>query len=97
VSLDGAPGGEDAADPAVPVEEQAISRLEADRVWHAVDALPDAQRTAVVLRHGGDLPIAAIAARMNRTEGAVKLLLNRGMAGIRERLRATNPDGGATS
>ncbi len=96
VSLDGAPADREAVDPAAPVEEQAISRVEADRVWRAVDALPDAQRTAVVLRHGGDLPIAAIAARMNRTEGAVKLLLNRGMAAVREQLRGAEPEEGGS-
>jgi RNA polymerase sigma-70 factor (ECF subfamily) len=87
VSLDGAPATLDTPDPAVPVDEQAIDRMEAARVWRAVDALPEAQRTAVVLRHGGDLPIADIAARMSRTEGAVKLLLNRGLATVREQLR----------
>ena len=79
----------DAADLGAPVEEQVITRVEAARVWQAVDNLTDAQRTAVTLRFGSDLPIAAIAGHMGRTEGAVKLLLNRGLAAVRSQLAAT--------
>jgi RNA polymerase sigma-70 factor (ECF subfamily) len=76
----------DTPDGAAPVEQQAINRLEADRVWEAVDNLSSAQRTAVILRLGHDLPIAEIAALMERSEGAVKLLLNRGLTGVRAML-----------
>jgi len=76
----------DTPDTAVGVEQQVIRRLEADRAWRAVASLSPAQRTAVTLRMGRDLPIADIAGRMNRTEGAVKLLLNRGMNTVRQRL-----------
>ena len=86
-SLDGTT---DAADPGTPVEELAISRAEAARVWEAVDNLTEAQRTAVTLRFGSDLPIADIAGRMDRTVGAVKLLLNRGLAAIRTQLDAAH-------
>ena len=70
-------------DRAGPVDEQAINRLEAARVWAAIEQLTDAQRAAVTLRLGHDLPIAAIAERLDRSEGAVKLLLNRGLAAVR--------------
>jgi RNA polymerase sigma-70 factor (ECF subfamily) len=73
------------------VEDQALHRVEAARAWRAVAQLTPAQRTAVTLRLGGDLPIADIAGRMDRTEGAVKLLLNRGMAAIRVRLADAAP------
>lgn len=76
----------DTPDGSEPVENQAINRLEADRVWLAVDNLSSAQRTAVILRLGHDLPIAEIAALMERSEGAVKLLLNRGLNGVRNML-----------
>lgn len=82
-SLDTAMETPDNADP---VEVQAINRLEADRVWTAVDRLSSAQRTAVILRLGHDLPIAEIAALMERSEGAVKLLLNRGLTAVRTML-----------
>lgn len=78
----------DRPDRADPVEEQAINRVEAARVWDAVDRLTDAQRTAVLLRLGHDLPIADIAERMDRSVGAVKLLLNRGLATVRVQLQA---------
>ncbi|HEY6797744.1 MAG TPA: sigma-70 family RNA polymerase sigma factor [Kineosporiaceae bacterium] len=81
----------DAADTGVGVEQQVIRRLEADRAWQAVADLCPAQRTAVTLRLGRDLPIADIAGRMDRTEGAVKLLLNRGLSTLRQRLADAAP------
>ena len=82
----------DAVDQEAPVEDQAINRLEAARVWAAIDALGEAQRTAVTLRLGGDLPIAAIAEQMGRSEGAVKLLLNRGLTAVRRHLQVSTGD-----
>jgi RNA polymerase sigma-70 factor (ECF subfamily) len=79
----------DKPDGSEPVENQAINRLEADRVWLAVDNLSSAQRTAVILRLGHDLPIAEIAALMERSEGAVKLLLNRGLHAVRNMLASS--------
>jgi RNA polymerase sigma-70 factor (ECF subfamily) len=76
----------DLRDPGALVEDRAIDAVEVEQVWKAVDELSDAQRTAVVLRLEGDLPIAEIAGRMNRSEGAVKLLLHRGLLAVRERL-----------
>lgn len=87
-SLDAAMETPDRSDP---VDVQAINRLEADRVWLAVDRLTGAQRTAIVLRLGHDLPIAEIAALMDRSEGAVKLLLNRGLTAVRTHLSDTPP------
>jgi RNA polymerase sigma-70 factor (ECF subfamily) len=81
----------DAVDTSVGVEQQVIRRLESDRAWQAVAGLCPAQRTAVTLRLGRDLPIADIAGRMDRTEGAVKLLLNRGLSTLRQRLAEAAP------
>jgi RNA polymerase sigma-70 factor (ECF subfamily) len=75
------------ADPTVRVEDEALARVEAARLWCAVDELSQAQRTAVTLRLATDLPIAGIAGRMDRSEGAVKQLLNRGMATVRAQLQ----------
>jgi RNA polymerase sigma-70 factor, ECF subfamily len=85
VSLDLA---KESVDLARSVEEQAISRVEADRVWSAIDTLTDAQRTAMTLRFADDLPLAQIGQRMNRSEGAVKLLLHRAMDAIRTHVDA---------
>jgi len=76
----------DRQDPAADVEGAVLVRLEARRAWHVIGQLCDAQRTAVTLRLGADLPIADIADRMDRTEGAVKLLLNRGLTTVRIRM-----------
>lgn len=80
-------------DGADPVEQQAINRVEVDRVWAAVDRLTPAQRTAIILRLGHDLPLAEISALMNRSEGSVKLLLHRGLIALRSLLsvRAVRP------
>ncbi len=62
-------------------ERRAVSRVGAptsvekrpidDDVWHAVRALPDRQRTAIVLRYVADLPEAAIAEAMGVSRGTV--------------------------
>lgn len=76
----------DAQDLAPPVEDQVLDRVDIARVWRAVDDLPTAQRTAVILRLERDLPIADIAANLNRSEGAVRVLLHRGLSTLRSRL-----------
>ena len=86
VNLDDQP---DRGDRSLPVEQQVIDRVEVDRVWRAVEQLSQAQRTAVVLRLQDDLPIAEIAGRMNRSEGAVRVLLHRALAAVRVRLAET--------
>ena len=57
-----------------------------DDLWNArLARLPEAQRTAVVLRHVVDLPIADIADITGRPEGTVKADISRGL----DRLRRT--------
>lgn len=63
-----------------------VSREEADRVWRLVDGLSEAQRTAVILRLAYDLSVSDIATRMGRSQGAVTLLLRRGLANVKTRL-----------
>lgn len=77
----------DPEDPAADVETLVVRRSEASRVWQAVGGLCTTQKTALVLRLGHDLPIAAIAGRMDRSEGAVRQLINRGLSVVREELR----------
>ncbi|HEY4026057.1 MAG TPA: sigma-70 family RNA polymerase sigma factor [Candidatus Dormibacteraeota bacterium] len=74
------------ADPSRSVEEQVAQRAEVERVWDAVRRLNEAQRTAITLKLGLDLHTAEIAIAMGRSEGAVKLLINRGLATVRKRL-----------
>lgn len=76
-------------DPARPVAERVVESAEAQRVWAAIDSLPEQQRTAMTLKLGEDLKLAQIGAIMGKSEGAVKLLVHRGMIGVRQRLGVT--------
>jgi RNA polymerase sigma-70 factor (ECF subfamily) len=68
------------------VEDAISERDEAARVWAAIDSLPIHQRTALTLKLGEDLKLAQIGEIMGKSEGAVKLLIHRGMIGVRQRL-----------
>jgi RNA polymerase sigma-70 factor (ECF subfamily) len=82
-SLEGAIG---VADAARPVVDRVLDRVEAERIWAAIDLLPPQQRTAMTLKLGEDMKLAQIGEIMGKSEGAVKLLIHRGMAGVRQRL-----------
>lgn len=71
---------------------RAIEREAAARAWQAVDGLPTDRRQALVLRYVDELSTAEIAAVMQRSEGAVRVLIHRGLRGVAARL-----DGGARS
>lgn len=71
----------------MPVDEQVARRAEVRRVWDAVAGLAEAQRLAVSLKLGQDMHTADIAVCMGRSEGAVKLLVHRGLTAIRRQLR----------
>jgi RNA polymerase sigma-70 factor (ECF subfamily) len=74
------------ADKSRPIDEDVADRQEASRVWAAIDSLPAAQRTAMTLKLGEDMKLAQIGVIMGKSEGAIKLLIHRGMAGVRDRL-----------
>jgi len=57
-------------------------------IWGVVRRLPEQQCTAVALHYGADLSIAAVATEMGLTEPAVKTLLHRARAALRERWMA---------
>lgn len=76
----------DTQDLAPAVEDRVLDLVEVARVWREVDGLPSAQRTAVILRLERDLPIADIAVTLNRSEGAVRVLLHRALTTLRARL-----------
>jgi RNA polymerase sigma-70 factor (ECF subfamily) len=79
------------ADPEVGVADRVVRSAEAARVWAAIDSLPEQQRMAMTLKLGEDLRLAQIGAIMGKSEGAVKLLIHRGMAGVRQRLGVVVP------
>jgi len=86
VGLDGLP---ERADPAGDVERLVLGQAGSELIWSAVESLSGAQRAAVTLRLAQDMPIAGIAGRLSRSEGAVKQLLLRGMITLRRNLLAT--------
>lgn len=74
-----------------PTEQSGIEDDEPfdDDRWNAaLSGLPDPQRTAVVLRHVADLPIADIAAATGRAEGTVKSDISRGLDRLRTALES---------
>ena len=77
------------ADPQRSVADRVVDSQEAARVWAAIDALPPQQRVAMTLKLGEDLKLAQIGKIMGKSEGAIKLLVHRGMIGVRQRLGVT--------
>jgi RNA polymerase sigma factor (sigma-70 family) len=55
-----------------------------DVVWEAVRALPERQRSAVVLRYVADLPHREIAAAIGCSEDAARRSLHEGLTKLRE-------------
>jgi RNA polymerase sigma factor (sigma-70 family) len=79
--LDEAP---EPADPREGVEATAVRHETGGELAELLGRLPEDQRTAVVLRHVVDLPIAEIAAALDMPQGTVKSNISRGL----QRLRA---------
>jgi RNA polymerase sigma factor (sigma-70 family) len=66
---------------AQPAPEQTLSDA---RLWDAVGALPERQRSAVVLRYLGDLPHRDIAAAIGCSEEAARRSLHEGLVKLRK-------------
>lgn len=95
VSADSAPDsdGRVAVDQRLMMDSDALSpsaealRLEQlTELRLVLDQLPEDQRHALVLRFGHDLRIRDVAVHMRRSEGAVKMLLLRGLTTLRRLL-----------
>jgi RNA polymerase sigma-70 factor (ECF subfamily) len=69
------------------VEAVALRGEAAAEAWAAVAALPDDRREAVVLRFVHELSTAEIAAILGRSEGAVRVLIHRGLRRVEQQLR----------
>jgi RNA polymerase sigma-70 factor (ECF subfamily) len=70
-----------AADP-MDIEGSAIVREEAAAAWRAVDRLSGDRRRAVVLRFVHEMSTAEIAGVLDRSEGAVRVLLHRALRSV---------------
>ncbi|HSJ91424.1 MAG TPA: sigma-70 family RNA polymerase sigma factor [Ilumatobacter sp.] len=57
-----------------------------------VQSLPPDQAEAVLLRVVADLGVTEVAEIMHRSEGAVRVLVHRGLKRLADRLAVTNPD-----
>jgi RNA polymerase sigma-70 factor (ECF subfamily) len=64
------------------VEGEAGRRLEGDAAWAAVDRLPDDRRRALTLRFVEEMSTAEIAGVLGRSEGAVRVLIHRGLRAV---------------
>jgi RNA polymerase sigma-70 factor, ECF subfamily len=64
------------------VEAGATRRLEAAEAWDAVRRLPDDRRRALVLRFVEEMSTAEIAGVLGRSEGAVRVLIHRGLRAV---------------
>jgi RNA polymerase sigma-70 factor (ECF subfamily) len=61
------------------------------RAWAAVRRLPADRRRAVILRFVEEMSIREIAAVMERSEGAVRVLIHRALRSVAGELAGTNP------
>lgn len=67
-------------------EEQVIAGDAIRRADRTLEAMPNKQRTAFLLRNHQGLPIADIAKVMKTTEGTVRVYLHRAVAALRQSL-----------
>ncbi len=68
-------------------EQQVMQKEQRDDLYTHIRALPAHQREALTLRYFGTLPIAEIALVLDRSEGAVKLLIHRALTTLRAQYR----------
>ena len=69
------------------VEAIALRSEAAAEAWAAVATLPDDRRQAVVLRFVHELSTAEIASILGRSQGAVRVLIHRGLRRVEQQLR----------
>ena len=81
----------EAPDPA-DLEETVMRRELATAAWGAVDRLTGDRRRAVVLRFVHEMTTAEIASILGRSEGAVRVLIHRGLRRVAGELRAPDRD-----
>jgi len=74
------------------VEGTVVHREAAAAAWRAVDRLTGDRRQAVVLRFVHEMTTAEIAAILGRSEGAVRVLIHRGLRRVAGELGALDRD-----
>ena len=86
--LDAAAGVADGVD----VEMGAAIRDDAAAAWRSVAKLPADRRRALVLRFVEEMSTAEIAGILGKTEGAVRVLIHRGLRSVARDLGAGRPE-----
>jgi RNA polymerase sigma-70 factor (ECF subfamily) len=74
----------DISAPGPSLDDLAAQRDELRRIWGVVEALPGPQKIAMVLKFQEDMKIEDIAIAMDKSPGAVKLLIHRGVGRVRK-------------
>ena len=80
------PVGDLPADALIALTDDGVSADEHRRLWSACRALPEGQRTALVLRYYEELEYAEIAELIGIREASVRARVSRGMAALRREL-----------
>ncbi len=75
-------------DPDTNPQKIAEQRLNIEQLTSATRQLTAAQQEVISLRFAGEMPIAQVAATMDRSEGAVKALQHSAIAALRKILLA---------
>ena len=75
------------------LEADAVTRDEAAGALRALEALPDDRRRALVLRFVHEMGTPEIAGILGRSEGAVRVLIHRGLRDVARRLGDDRPTG----
>lgn len=78
--------------PVHPVEPDRSDRVNARiTVGAALDAIPDLQRTVLVLRYFEDLPVAEVARVLGRPDGTIRRITHEGLTALRAQELFTHP------
>ncbi len=67
--------------------DTAVAREAISAAWQAVSRLPEDRRRAIILRFVDEMSTAEIAAILDRSEGAVRVLLHRALRSVADDLR----------
>ena len=76
-------------DPGQNLEEQALSRSDLDTIKLALTDLKDNYQELVVWHYIDDLSISEISKLLNKSEGAVRVMLHRALKSLRNNLKET--------
>jgi len=74
------------SDPRIDLEQGSIIRSEVENIRNVLRGLKDDYQNVVIWRYVEDLSIAEIAQMMEKSEGAVRVMLHRALKEIREKL-----------